>query len=163
LTISSPVGTLLSVHRHARNSRRWRADRDRGRTMRFTASRLGAVASVAALCFMFNIPFASAAVDRTCYPSNFCVYKHYGYQIANPDDIMYRFAGADWTWAYHRPAINDQDSSWYNNWSVPSVVYLNASYEGGMTVCVNSGTGVWYNASANDKGSSHKWDGRGSC
>jgi hypothetical protein len=102
---------------------------------------------------------ASAAVDRTCGSGKFCVYKHSPFQIDDPGDYMYKADAAnnDWTaaWDY----VVNQDSSWWNRWTVDVHVYDHNFFASGWTVCVPAATAISYNAYGNDDGMSHKWNG----
>ena len=105
-------------------------------------------------------PSAVTAVDRTCYKGEFCVYKDANFSTSN---TMLRTTAKFDNWFWDFRALNDEDSSWANKWSVPATVYKDANHTGGVTVCRLPNTQLGYSATANDKGSSHKWAGGSAC
>jgi len=121
------------------------------------------VKTVAVLCLAGLIVVGhqgtASAVDRTCVAGKFCVYKHSPFQIDDPGDYMYKAdaANSDWTaaWDY----VVNEDSSWWNRWTVAVHVYDHNFYASGWTVCVPAATKISYNAFGNDDGMSHKWNG----
>lgn len=57
--------------------------------------------------------------------------------------------------------IDNNDSSWSSNWTVPVKVYDKAYYIGNVQICLNPGQNVSYDGAANDDGESNKYDGGG--
>ena len=104
-------------------------------------------------------PSASQRATSTCSSQQFCVSKDTYF-----NGPTYRFTGPNSNWALVSYAnLYNEDSSWSNRLSVPFSVYDNTNYGGGRTVCVNANWDVFYATGANDRGSSHKADGRSAC
>lgn len=72
---------------------------------------------------------------------------------------MYRFTGANGIWWWDAAQIQNADSSWENLWSVSVRIYDSQNFGTPVTLCVSPGWIVYYNTSANDRGSSHKYNG----
>ena len=104
-------------------------------------------------------PSASQRATSTCSSQQFCVSKDTYF-----NGPTYRFTGPNSNWALVSYAnLYNEDSSWSNRRSVPFSVYNLTNYGGGRTVCVNANWDVFYATGANDRGSSHKADGRSAC
>jgi len=104
-------------------------------------------------------PEAAKAAAPSCSYQRFCVSKDTYF-----NGPTYRFTGPNSNWALVSYAnLYNEDSSWSNRLSVPFSVYDNTNYGGGRTVCVNANWDVFYATGANDRGSSHKADGRSAC
>lgn len=95
----------------------------------------------------------------SCASSEFCVSKDTYF-----NGPTFKFTGANTNWSYvDYVNLYNEDSSWRSRWTVPVVVYDYTLYGGGQTICVAQNWDVYYANGASDRGSSHKWDGRGAC
>ena len=94
-----------------------------------------------------------------CNYEEFCVSKDINFQGPT---FKFMVANSNWSFTSYADLYNE-DSSWRSRWTVPVVVYDYTQYGGGQTICVNVNWDVYYATGANDRGASHKWDGRGSC
>lgn len=98
------------------------------------------------------VPTAGAA-SGDCGSGNLCAWYD-----SNYNGSRYQFAGNNTSW--HSWAIADDDSSWYNRGTsgLRVQVYKNTNYNS-TTICLSMGQKVSGNSSANDEGSSNKWNG----
>jgi hypothetical protein len=109
------------------------------------------VASVA--CAMaFGAANAKAAASD-CQSTYLCVWWDSGFAGSR-----YQFAGNNSSWSAW--AIQDDDSSWFNNGTsgLRVQVYKDSGYAN-TTVCVGYKQQISFNSFANDKGSSNLWNG----
>ncbi len=102
---------------------------------------------------------AVTAAAVACNSMEFCVSKD---TYFNGATFKFTAASSNWS-AVSYANLYNEDSSWRSRWTVPVVVYDYTQYAGSQTLCVNVNWDVFYNNSASDRGSSHKWDGRNSC
>ncbi|WP_166442279.1 peptidase inhibitor family I36 protein [Nakamurella flava] len=101
----------------------------------------------------------AARAALACASQEFCVSKDTYF-----NGPTYKFTQANTNWSFTSYAnLYNEDSSWRSRWDVPVVVYDYTQFSGAQTICVAQGWDVFYNSSASDRGSSHKWDGRPSC
>lgn len=104
-------------------------------------------------------PGAAQRAAATCSYQQFCISKDTYF-----NGPTYRFTTASSNWSLVSYAnLYNEDSSWRSRWTVPVTVYDSTNYGGGRTICVNVNWDVYYATGANDRGSSHKWDGRSAC
>lgn len=102
---------------------------------------------------------AAAAAAVSCNYMEFCVSKD---TYFNGPTFKFTVASSNWSAVSYVDLFNE-DSSWRSRWTVPVVVYDGLQFSGPQTLCVNINWDVYYANGANDRGSSHKWDGRNSC
>jgi hypothetical protein len=104
-------------------------------------------------------PGAAKAAAPSCSYQRFCISKDTYF-----NGPTYRFTTANSNWSLVSYAnLYNEDSSWASRWTVPVTVYDYTNYGGGRTICVNVNWNVYCATGANDRGSSHKWDGRSAC
>jgi len=112
-------------------------------------------AVMVALVAAVMIPSVSAAAEPVCPVGDFCANTE-----ANFTGLQVNWYGDDGWWEDN---INNQDSSWANRGVTgPGVPASVAVYDGrwqlgSQTICVPPNSYVFYNSSANDRGSSHEW------
>ncbi|WP_314247849.1 peptidase inhibitor family I36 protein [Streptomyces sp. DSM 40907] len=115
--------------------------------------------AMAAMAGVIAAAPSAAAVDRTCYDGNFCIYKDSNYSTNNS---MYRTKYESARWDIDMPAVYEADSSWWNRRGQSSKTYGGRWMSWGVEICLVPGGSVNYYWDANDDGASNTLnDGNG--
>ncbi|WP_442789839.1 peptidase inhibitor family I36 protein [Nocardiopsis sp. EMB25] len=117
---------------------------------------LACLATFAFMSFLFPaVPSQAETNTRSgtddCPLGYLCVWEHPNYQ-----GRMYRFAGANASWAAWD--INNKDSSWYNNGTegMLACVWSGTNYQGSVKV-IQHQTSSPSDSTHGDRGSSNSW------